>query len=228
MPAKPQPKSAQYVQGPDGAEVLFRMRVRWRETGRACMLSHLEVARYLERVVRRADLPYAVSHGFSPHMRIAFGSALPVGVGGTREIFDVFLREQVDPDTALNALSAAAVPDIMPYACAYIDRRAKAASVAFPLSTYRVCFSGPAPSLAYPETITVVRKKKERVLTVGDYVSSAPRLDDASIVFTLESKPEGSLRVDTFVRELFSGSGAKVESITRIALGPDDENRLGA
>lgn len=74
---------------------LFRLRVTFRETGRLAMLSHLELARALERAVRRAQLPFAVSQGFSPHMRIAFGAALPVGVGGTAEIFDLFLTDYV-------------------------------------------------------------------------------------------------------------------------------------
>ena len=80
---------------------LFRLRVTFRETGRLAMLSHLELARALERAVRRAQLPFAVSQGFSPHMRIAFGAALPVGVGGTAEIFDLFLTDYVP---ALRAL----------------------------------------------------------------------------------------------------------------------------
>ena len=62
----------------------FRLRVSFVKQGRLAMLSHLELARALERAVRRAKLPYAVSNGFSPHMRIAFGAALPVGVGGHR------------------------------------------------------------------------------------------------------------------------------------------------
>ncbi len=80
---------------------LFRLRVTFRETGRLAMLSHLELARALERAVRRAQLPFAVSQGFSPHMRIAFGAALPVGVGGTAEIFDLFLTDYVPAPRAL-------------------------------------------------------------------------------------------------------------------------------
>ena len=60
----------------------FRMRITFAKQGRLALLSHLEVARAIERAVRRAQLPFAVSQGFSPHMKIAFGAALPVGVGG--------------------------------------------------------------------------------------------------------------------------------------------------
>ena len=68
---------------------LFRLRMTFCKQGRLAMLSHLEVARALERAVRRAGLPFAVSQGFSPHMKIAFGAALPVGVGGTHELADL-------------------------------------------------------------------------------------------------------------------------------------------
>ena len=89
---------------------LFRLRVTFRESGRLSMLSHLELARALERAVRRAQLPFAVSQGFSPHMRIAFGAALPVGVGGTAEIFDLFLTDYVPAPRALAALQEASLP----------------------------------------------------------------------------------------------------------------------
>ncbi|WP_417304102.1 DUF2344 domain-containing protein, partial [Ellagibacter isourolithinifaciens] len=46
---------------------IFRLRLTFAKQGRLAMLSHLEVARALERTVRRAGLPYAVSQGFSPH-----------------------------------------------------------------------------------------------------------------------------------------------------------------
>lgn len=134
------------------------------------MLSHLEVARALERTVRRAQLPYAISQGFSPHMKIAFGVALPVGVGSTCEIFDLQLTEYVPPVRALEALQRASVPDLMVQECAYIESNARAASVAFPLSVYEVRFSHPIAAVLVPENVTVVRKRKEKVLYVADFL----------------------------------------------------------
>ena len=93
----------------------FRLRVTFNKAGRLGMLSHLELARALERAVRRADLPYAVTQGFSPHMKIAFGAALPVGVESTCEIFDVSLTEYVPADEALARLQRVSAPDLMPH-----------------------------------------------------------------------------------------------------------------
>lgn len=193
------------------------------------MLSHLEVARALERTVRRAQLPYAISQGFSPHMKIAFGAALPVGVGSTCEIFDLQLTEYVPPVRALEALQRASVPDLMVQECAYIESNARAASVAFPLSVYEVRFSHPIAAVLVPENVTVVRKRKEKVLYVADFLiegfspvvrgatsAGAPGPGAASSTgteagaaasvpsdlwrFALEAKESGSLRPDALLR----------------------------
>ncbi len=148
----------------------FHLRATYIERDRLAMLSHLEVARALERTVRRAQLPYAISQGFSPHMKIAFGAALPVGVGSTCEIFDLQLTEYVPPVRALEALQRASVPDLMVQECAYIESNARAASVAFPLSVYEVRFSHPVAAVLVPENVTVVRKRKEKVLYVADFL----------------------------------------------------------
>ena len=97
----------------------FRLRVKYRITGRLAYLSHLETVRSMERVVRRAALPFAITEGFNPHMKIAFGPALPVGAGSRSEYFDVRLRSYVASDEALAALQAAAPENLMPVECAY-------------------------------------------------------------------------------------------------------------
>ncbi len=197
---------------------LFRLRFRFCKTGRLALLSHLEVARALERAVRRARLPFAVSQGFSPHMRIAFGSALPVGVGGTQEIFDVLLTEYCAPQKALAALQAASAADLMVFACAYVEHNAPAASVCYPLSDYEVQLTEPIAQLQVPETITVLRKKKEKTITVADFLVGDLQLDGTMLRFSLEAKPSGSLRADVLVSECLACSAvqAGVVKITRV------------
>ena len=194
---------------------VFRLRTTFIERDRLAMLSHLEVAHALERTVRRAGLPFAVSQGFSPHMKIAFGAALPVGVGSTCEVFDLQLREYVAPGKALAALQQASVPDLMVQDCRYIENNAPAASVAFPFSTYEAHFSAPVASVAVPETITVVRKRKEKTLVVSEFLAEPFAIDGDCVTFTLEAKPTGSLRPDVLLQHC--DCGADIVSITRIA-----------
>ena len=82
---------------------LFRLRVRYGKRDRLKYLGHLEVIHTIERIVRRAGLPYAVTQGFSPHMRVGFSSALPVGTSSTCEWYDLFMTEFVALDERLGA-----------------------------------------------------------------------------------------------------------------------------
>ena len=197
---------------------LFRLRFRFCKQGRLAMLSHLEVAHALERAVRRAGLPFAVSCGFSPHMRIAFGAALPVGVGGTQEIFDLLLKEYVAPQKALEALRATSAPDMMPYEAYYVKHNATAASVCYPVSDYVAVLTKPIDNLQVPESISVIRKKKEKVIAVGEYLLDGPHVEGNLVKFTLVAKNSGSLRPDLLLSECLklSGSDARISNITRV------------
>lgn len=209
--------SVQYVPGQPDQQVMYRLRVFFQKRGRLAMLSHLELARALERAIRRAKLPYAISQGFSPHMKIAFGAALPVGVGGLHECFDVQLTRRIDPDDALEALKAASVHDLMISECGYINSKAPSASVAFPFATYRAELSHvPAREPIVPEVIQVIRKKKQKDLVVSEFLVGEPRWEGTTVTFELESKPTGSLRPDKFLAALLEDEDVSVVSVMRI------------
>lgn len=191
----------------------FRLRVTYKKDGRLSYLSHLEITHALERMIRRSKLPYALTEGFSPHMKISFGSALGVGVGSECEIFDVVLTDYVAPAKALEALKASASDDLMPLEAHYVENRAAAASVAYPYSVYEARFADEIPDFEIPETITVTRKKKEKTLYVDDYLVEDPLIDDKSLFFQLKTKDSGNLRPDLFLKNCDLGQWL---SLTRV------------
>ena len=60
-------------------------------------VTHLDMMRFWERALRRADVPLAYSEGFSPHAQIAMAAPLPVGVTSVGELMDVFLEAPMRP-----------------------------------------------------------------------------------------------------------------------------------
>jgi radical SAM-linked protein len=67
-------------------------------------ISHLDLARTWERILRRAGFPLAYSQGFNPRPRFQIAAALPVGVTGRSELLDLWLTECLAPDEALARL----------------------------------------------------------------------------------------------------------------------------
>jgi radical SAM family uncharacterized protein/radical SAM-linked protein len=74
----------------------IKLRVKFSKTGELRYLSHLEVITAFLRAMRRAKIPLIYSEGFHPHPKISFGPALPVGVRGTNEYFDIELPASIN------------------------------------------------------------------------------------------------------------------------------------
>ncbi|MGH8905999.1 MAG: TIGR03936 family radical SAM-associated protein [Egibacteraceae bacterium] len=63
----------------------MRVRIRYEKTGKLRFISAIDLGRVWERALRRADLPIAFSEGFSPHPKVSFTDALPLGYASTGE-----------------------------------------------------------------------------------------------------------------------------------------------
>ena len=97
----------------------------WFSKGRAIRyIAHLDLARAMERALRRAGLPMVYSQGFNPHPRLAFASALPVGVTGRGETMDVWLSPPVDPMAFAQRLVLQLPPGIQLVEVKQVDLRA--------------------------------------------------------------------------------------------------------
>lgn len=68
-------------------------------------ISHLDYAGVMERAIRRSKLPAAYSEGFNPHIRIAFASALSLGVISDAEYMDFELTQPVCQPEVFERLS---------------------------------------------------------------------------------------------------------------------------
>lgn len=79
--------------------------VTFRKVGPLRFLSHLDLARVVDRAVRRAGLPVKYSEGFNPSARIGYCSALPVGTAGEREQCQIEMESPVAVDEVHRALA---------------------------------------------------------------------------------------------------------------------------
>ncbi len=87
-----------------------RIRVTFGRGESAKYITHLDLMRFWERALRRAELPVAYSEGFSPHAQIAMAAPLPVGTTSGAELMDVFMAERTAPKVLLQQL-APQLPD---------------------------------------------------------------------------------------------------------------------
>ncbi|MBE6469486.1 MAG: DUF2344 domain-containing protein [Coriobacteriaceae bacterium] len=199
-------------------QTLFRLRVRYAKRGRLAYLGHLEVIHTIDRAIRRAGLPFAVTQGFSPHMRVGFSSALPVGTSSSCEWFDLFLTELVPAPEALERLKRATAADLAPDQAGYVEVRRLALTAEIGRIGYRVellaapgvAADAPAISSALEEVraagaIPYRRGKKEKVLDLDRSLAAAAVAQaGAAVVLDLDTRADndGSLRPEILIAAL--------------------------
>lgn len=67
----------------------MKIRIKFAKTGSMKFIGHLDIMRYFQKVMRRADVDIAYSEGFSPHQKMSFAAPLGVGLTSRGEYFDI-------------------------------------------------------------------------------------------------------------------------------------------
>lgn len=210
------------------AETTFRLRVTYGKTGRLRHLSHLEVTRACERSVRRAGLAYAVTQGFNPRMKVAFGPALPVGTAGLAEAYDVWLTRFVPPGEVLAALRAMTPEDLAPIEAKYMPESAPSLTVALTTADYEVVVVGPGMGpdqvrqgvevLAADGRLALQHKGKEKVFDLAVFLPKEPTVEaypgGAKVRMTTLMSASGTLRPEALIAEALRRTSTDVAVIT--------------
>lgn len=89
-----------------------KVRLTVRKDGSLRWLSHHDLLRTFERMLRRADLPVHHTNGFHPHPRLVFALSLPLGVIGRAEIVEIELDEAIEPDVVHARLAMQCPPGL--------------------------------------------------------------------------------------------------------------------
>ncbi|MDF5709682.1 MAG: TIGR03960 family B12-binding radical SAM protein [Nostoc sp. S4] len=115
-----------------------RIRVWFGKQGNMALVSHLDLIRLFDRVVRRAGLPIAFTGGFHPMPRISVATALALGATSSGEIVDFELTIPVAVDTFKEQLIREMPIDIPIYHVVQTDLKAKAASQLLVAAEYSI------------------------------------------------------------------------------------------
>jgi radical SAM-linked protein len=103
---------ARQPDGPPPPPTVQKLRLRYTKRGPLRFASHRDLARALERALRRAQVPMAFSAGFSPHPKISYMGAAPTGAASEAEYFEIGLSARRDPEQVRAALDASLPPGI--------------------------------------------------------------------------------------------------------------------
>ncbi|WP_448267179.1 TIGR03960 family B12-binding radical SAM protein [Nostoc sp. DSM 114159] len=140
-----------------------RLRVWFGKQGNMALMSHLDLIRLFDRIVRRSGLPIAFTGGFHPMPRISLATALALGATSSGEIADFELTVPVEVDTFFRKLAHEMPTDIPIYNVEQIDLKASAATQLLESAEYLITVTALAETtpIQWQTWIDTIKAKEE-------------------------------------------------------------------
>ena len=188
-----------------------KVRLRFAKRGDLRLVSHHDLMRCLERMLRRARLPVAHSQGFNPRPKVVFTLALALGIEGHREVVEIDLDEPLEPVEVLSRLAAVAPSglDWLEAEAVAPGRPARAEAVAFTFEiptdrqeAARERLAALLASVSWPYTRRRPDRDHEVALDLRPFLLDAA-LDSLGLLrFRLKMAPGGSARPEELIDAL--------------------------
>ncbi len=198
----------------------MRATFRFGKLGRLRFVSHLDLQRYMQRALSRAELPVFYSQGFNPHPVMSFASALAMGWESEYEVLDIKLAKAVPAESAKRMLADALPVEMPVYECKLIDDSHPAMMalvrsadyVITPASDFETLKAGAREFLA-SESVKAVRKTKsgEREIDIRPLCLSLTS-DANSFIASLMLTEADTLKPDVLLGAIAKLANADVQS----------------
>lgn len=192
----------------------LKIRIKFAKEGTMKFIGHLDIMRYFQKVMRRADVDIRYSEGFSPHQIMSFASPLGVGLESRGEYVDIevlstdsstemlrrinenmvegmeALSYRVLPDDAGNAMSLVAAADY--------EVRFRAGYAPKNLDGF---FAG-IPAFLAKEEIMIIKKTKkgEREVNIRPQIYRMEARPDHTVFLQIATGSAANLKPDAVLR----------------------------
>lgn len=151
---------------------VLKVRIKYTKSGNLKFIGHLDVMRFFQKAIKRAELDIAYSQGYSPHQLISFAAPLALGVTSEGEYFDAEFNSLVSSEEFIRRLNEQMVDGMAVNDVILIPDDAKNSMSIVAASDYHIYLLDTIPEevkikilenanhLLEKETIEVLRKTK--------------------------------------------------------------------
>ena len=198
----------------------MKVRVKFRKFGPVRFIGHLDVMRFFQKCIRRAELDIAYSQGFSPHQIMSFAAPLGVGLTSDGEYMDIELLSVTTSEDMVKRLNDASVYGIEIVSVKELPEGAGNAMASVAAAAYNVTFrEGREPQFDYrkalevlmaQDSILIKKETKKNTLEIdlkpGIYDLSVN--EDGSIYMLVDASSSGNIKPIQIIEALFEANNA--------------------
>lgn len=201
----------------------MKVRVKFRKFGTVRFIGHLDVMRFFQKCIRRAEIDVAYTTGFSPHQIMTFAAPLGVGLTSDGEYMDIECNSVTDSRDMIERFNRASVPGIEIVSVVLLPDHTGNAMASVAAASYTVRFrEGREPAFDYmgkldafyalPQ-ILIIRETKKNTLTVdirpGIYELTADR-ESGAVHMTVDASSGGNIKPGQVLEAYAAWQGEKL------------------
>lgn len=185
---------------------MTKIRIRFRKWGCMKYIGHLDMMRYFQKAMRRANIDICYSEGFSPHQIMSFAAPLGVGITSDGEYLDIEVNSTKSTKESLADLNNTMVEGVEITGYVALPENAKnamsiVAAADYELS-YKEGYESPFNINEWKEIIKKEFQDKEEFLIIKKTKKSEREVDLKPLVYHLDvieadGKPVFNIRVST-------------------------------
>ncbi|HCA21690.1 MAG TPA: Fe-S oxidoreductase [Lachnospiraceae bacterium] len=188
----------------------MKVRIKYSKTGPVKFISHLDVMRYFQKAIRRAELDISYSTGMSPHQIISFAAPMPLMMESVGEYCDAEFERVTSSKEMVEAFNSVASPFIKMMDIVLLPDDAINSMAAVTASDYLItltdkgktkfgmsdesdysCFSGLINEINNSDKVEVLKKtKKSEAVT-----DIKPLIYDLSVVMQEDNNTANDINV---------------------------------
>ena len=202
----------------------MRIRIKFSKHGVVKFIGHLDVMRYFQKAIRRAEIDITYTTGFSPHQIMSFAAPLGVGHYSNGEYLDIEVNSHNGKQDMMNRLNQVMVPGIEIRNIVALDEKAGNAMASVAAASYTIEWKNGYEKLQNleqltqeflnQETITVTKKTKKSTLTLdlkpGIYSLKG---NENSLYMMVDASSKGNIKPTLLLEALYSFVGQEFNSL---------------
>ncbi len=194
---------------------MIKLRMKFSKHGPIRFLGHLDVMRYVQKAIRRAEIDIKYSEGYSPHQILSFAQPLSVGATTDGDYMDMTLLSCVSPKQVMDDLNNAMNEGIKILSVSELPEKCENAMTSVAAAEYLISFrENKAPEFdlskafkSFMDQKEILAQKKtksgEKTIDIKPLIYKWEILDNSRIHVLLSAGSAANLKASLLVECLY-------------------------
>ncbi len=200
----------------------MKIRIKFSKHGPLKFIGHLDIMRYFQKVMRRAEIAIKYSEGMSPHQIMSFAAPLGVGLESDGEYLDIEVTSTYSSKEAIARLNSAMAEGIQISAYKLLDEKIPNAMSSVAAADYSISirenyepkfapkgisdpeFAKAFNTLYHQDSIVIMKKTKssEKEIDLKPYIHMYA-IEDNSFIMRLSAGSEVNIKPELVIKALY-------------------------